>query len=271
VQPYITGDRLTVYPASPLTVTACAGITSTSYITGAGIGPYSTGCFYQVGLGGRLQTGQVIGTETILIPNTLASGSPLQQTVRFCSAPGSGDQGVCNAVLPSINVTGPASTVVDEIPPTFTSVPPDTTLDATSPAGAVGAYGLPTATDNAPGPVTVSCSPAPGSTFAIGVTIVTCTATDSSANTASESFLVTVINTFRSLCRVTQAAITQPGIAHSLCVKLQNAADSAAASDTHAMKAQLNAYINEVKAQSGKAINAHTAAGLEGLAALLMP
>jgi hypothetical protein len=45
--------------------------------------------------------------------------------------------------------------------------------------------------DNCPGG-TVSCSPASGSTFTIGATIVTCTARDTSGNTSSCTFLVEV-------------------------------------------------------------------------------
>lgn len=37
-----------------------------------------------------------------------------------------------------------------------------------------------------------TCSPSPGATFPVGVTTVTCTATDSSGNTSTESFTVTV-------------------------------------------------------------------------------
>jgi len=49
----------------------------------------------------------------------------------------------------------------------------------------------PSASDNS-GYVTVNCTPGSGSTFSIGVTIVSCTATDPSGNTASISFTVTV-------------------------------------------------------------------------------
>jgi hypothetical protein len=49
------------------------------------------------------------------------------------------------------------------------------------------------ATDNCPG-VTVVCAPPSGSCFAVGVTTVTCTATDQSGNTSTCSFTVTVFN-----------------------------------------------------------------------------
>lgn len=50
-----------------------------------------------------------------------------------------------------------------------------------------------TASDNCPG-VTIACVPPSGSTFPVGVTIVTCTATDASGNTATCSFTVTVFS-----------------------------------------------------------------------------
>jgi len=49
-----------------------------------------------------------------------------------------------------------------------------------------------TATDAIDGPVTPSCSPQSGSTFPEGVTVVSCEAKDSSFNTASGQFQVTV-------------------------------------------------------------------------------
>lgn len=49
-----------------------------------------------------------------------------------------------------------------------------------------------TATDDVDGPVAVACRPASGSRFKIGRTVVTCSATDRSSNTATARFTVTV-------------------------------------------------------------------------------
>ena len=54
-------------------------------------------------------------------------------------------------------------------------------------------YMTPTATDNNPG-VTVSCNPPSGSSFSVGTTTVTCTATDAAGNTATCSFAVDVFS-----------------------------------------------------------------------------
>src|SRR5206468_2557138 len=50
----------------------------------------------------------------------------------------------------------------------------------------------PTATDNCDAIVSVTCVPASGSVFNKGVTTVNCSSTDSSANTGTCSFTVTV-------------------------------------------------------------------------------
>jgi uncharacterized repeat protein (TIGR01451 family) len=52
-----------------------------------------------------------------------------------------------------------------------------------------------TATDNHDTNVTVTCSPPSGSTFPVGVTTVTCTATDAAGNSSGCSFTVTVNDT----------------------------------------------------------------------------
>ena len=86
-----------------------------------------------------------------------------------------------NAGFGSFNVTvsnGPVLTLPSPI-----------TAEATSSAGAAVSYTV-TATDNA----TVVCTPASGSTFALGTTTVNCTAT-ASTGTTSGSFTVTVVDT----------------------------------------------------------------------------
>jgi hypothetical protein len=71
------------------------------------------------------------------------------------------------------------------------------TVDATSPAGAVVTYTVPTVYDQANplDPPTAVCTPPSGSTFAIGTTTVTCTATDPDDynSPASSSFTVYVV------------------------------------------------------------------------------
>jgi hypothetical protein len=85
-------------------------------------------------------------------------------------------------------------TVVDTTPPQMTC--PANRIIAAPPAcplvtSTVVNYPAPLATDNCPG-VTVACNPPSGSSFPVGITNVTCTATDAAGNAASCSFAVTV-------------------------------------------------------------------------------
>lgn len=66
------------------------------------------------------------------------------------------------------------------------------TIEATSAAGAAHSWVVPTATDLVDGTRPVTCDHAQGSTFALGDTIVTCSATDLSGNTGEAAFTVTV-------------------------------------------------------------------------------
>ena len=84
-------------------------------------------------------------------------------------------------------------TVADQTSPVLT-VPGDVTAPTTGPSGTAIEFQA-TATDAISQPVTVSCSPPSGSTFAIGTTTVTCTATDGAGNRSTGSFTVTVGDT----------------------------------------------------------------------------
>jgi hypothetical protein len=68
--------------------------------------------------------------------------------------------------------------VLDDVAPALGAVPSPIVADAVDGTGAVVTYASPTADDLVNGPVPVSCTPASGSTFAIGTTTVTCTASD---------------------------------------------------------------------------------------------
>jgi HYR domain/PKD domain len=85
-------------------------------------------------------------------------------------------------------------TVNDNQPPTVTCPSNITTPAPSGQCSAAVSYTTPTASDNCPG-ATVACVPLSGSTFPKGTTTVTCTATDSSSNTSSCNFTVTVVDT----------------------------------------------------------------------------
>ena len=85
-------------------------------------------------------------------------------------------------------------TVADTTPPVL-SLPGSLTAPRTSAGGAEVSFTA-TAVDGCAGPVAVSCVPASGSTFALGLTTVTCTASDGHGNSAAGSFAVTVVPGF---------------------------------------------------------------------------
>ncbi len=83
--------------------------------------------------------------------------------------------------------------VCDRTPPVIHNTPANIPcVEATSPAGAVVTYANPTATDIVDGAVSVISVPASGSTFPLGTTTITSTATDAHGNSSSTSFTVTV-------------------------------------------------------------------------------
>lgn len=81
---------------------------------------------------------------------------------------------------------------VDNTAPVLNDVPADITTPAPDANGKVVTFTAPTATDTLDGALTVTCTPASGSTFPIGTTPVECMATDLAGNSATQSFNVTV-------------------------------------------------------------------------------
>ena len=101
----------------------------------------------------------------------------------------------CTAADFSGNVgEGSFEVIVQDTTPPALTVPGDLTEEATGPDGAKVTFAA-TATDIVAGSVTAVCTPASGSTFAIGDTSVTCVATDGYHNSATETFTVTVEDT----------------------------------------------------------------------------
>jgi beta propeller repeat protein len=153
-----------------------------------------------------------------------------------------------------------------EVPPVDTEPPvisgaADVTVNATSPAGADVTFHV-TATDNLdPSPI-LSCTPPSGSTFRIGDRSVTCTATDQSGNRSQASFTVHVLGAtaqLASLAGLINSLNLKRGIENSLDAKLNAALaalDAARAGATGTACNVLGAFINEVNAQTGKAITA---------------
>ncbi len=173
--------------ASPATVSVAVADTTDPVVT---VPPDVT--TEAAGPGGAAVTFSASATDDVdgaLTPTCVpASGStfPLGMTTVTCSATdASGNTGTASFAV----------TVVDTTPPAITTpeggTPPDLTVKATGPTGATVSFVL-GATDGVDGPLSSTCSPAPGSLFPVGTTTVTCTATDRAGNVAGVSFEVTV-------------------------------------------------------------------------------
>ncbi len=78
----------------------------------------------------------------------------------------------------------------DTVAPVFTAPPANIDMTVADPTGAVVTFPLPAATDNEDPSPDVVCDHASGSRFPVGSTLVTCTATDASGNTARTTFTV---------------------------------------------------------------------------------
>ncbi len=84
-------------------------------------------------------------------------------------------------------------TVVDKQPPTLTCPAPKV-VECTGPSGTTASF-TPAFSDNCPGAITGGCTPASGSTFPLGLTPISCSATDASANSSSCASSVRVVDT----------------------------------------------------------------------------
>lgn len=160
-------------------------------------------------------------------------------------------------------------------PPSL-NLPFDYVVNADSSDGAVVFFTV-TANDNEDGTFLASCTPSDGSLFPIGTTTVDCQATDSGGLGAAGSFFVTVLgpidqleNMFTTLGADGSGGSLQSKL-NAVLESLENASSLQAMSATTTASsnkgggnscALLQAFINEVKAQSGKKITAAQATAL---------
>lgn len=166
--PAVTAPAITVQPV-PATV-ACGGLTNFS-VTATGPAPLA----YQW----RRDGGNITDATNALLtidPATMAGAG--NYTVVVANAGGSVTSSV--AVLTIADTTAPSITTSGNL-----------SLARTRSSGAAVTF-VAGATDACAGPVVVVCTPASGSTFALGVTTVTCEANDGSGNTNAATFTVTV-------------------------------------------------------------------------------
>jgi beta-glucosidase len=104
---------------------------------------------------------------------------------------------------------------------------------------------------------------APAYTFSLGPHTLHATATDVAGNVGTGSTTFTVVVTFDSLENLVESFSTKPGVANGLNAKLDAAAKS---SNTKTRGNQIDAFENQLDAQTGKAISVADAAILKTLA-----
>ena len=152
-------------------------------------------------------------------------------------------------------------------------------VDATPPSvlftGNLGSYGVAddvgitcVATDATSGIATNTCTDAiaPAWSFGVGEHTLVATATDVAGNESTESTSFVVVVDTAGLCRLVQQFAGDSNTARSLCAKLSNAD---AAKTPQARAGMVNAFRNEVAAQSGKTLRVVDAATLRSLASSL--
>jgi hypothetical protein len=177
------------------------------------------GLFVSNRLDGTIQR---IGTDTtapvVSVPGTItvAATGPAGATVTFSASalddvPGffsvmlshaSGSTFPIGTTTVTASATDPAGNtgsaafqviVNDTIGPVITASSPPP-VEATGPSGAIVTFAA-SAVDAVSGPVTVQATPASASTFAVGLSSVSLSATDASGNTANKTILVSVVDT----------------------------------------------------------------------------
>ena len=124
------------------------------------------------------------------------------------------------------------------------------------------------ANDELSGVASSTCADVSGAayTFALGANILSATAKDLAGNAGGGQTSFTVSVTFQSVCNLATTFASHEGIAISLCSKLRAASVSEIKGNERAEENQLGAFINEVQAQSGKAIGSADADVLVQLA-----
>ncbi len=157
---------------------------------GANMTLEATGPLTTVVLDGTLSSGPTTGFTWADGSTTLANGATVEVQLTV---------GVHVIALTVTDANGETSTatvtvtIVDTTPPALT-LPAPLSAEATGPAGAAVSFAA-VATDLVDGAFAPACVPASGSSFAIGVTAVSCSATDAHGNTRTGSFTVTVADT----------------------------------------------------------------------------
>jgi chitodextrinase len=171
-------------PGGPYAV--CSGQTSVTLNGSASTDPDGTIVSYEWDWTAPLNFATVDATGATPNASVFASMAPGTHDVALRVTDNNGNT---NTDFTTVTVK-PADDPSCNLPPGFTP-PANVTTPATSAAGAIVTFTA-TGTDPEDGSIAAVCTPASGSTFAIGTTTVNCTVTDSDGATATGSFTVTV-------------------------------------------------------------------------------
>lgn len=125
-------------------------------------------------------------------------------------------------------------------------------VNATSPSGAAVAYQA-SATDSQGNAIAVSCTPPSGSTFPIGITVVSCSATDHGGRTAHGEFPVTVRGAGEQLASLLDK-VRGVGPGRSLAAKLRTAQQALGVGDVAGACSALRDFLRHVETHTGKSI-----------------
>jgi len=130
--------------------------------------------------------------------------------------------------------SGSFSVIVTDTTGPQLDLPDDISIEAQGANGATIEYQA-AATDVVDGPVDVICTPSSGSTFALGETTVSCTATDAAGNKAEGSFKVVVSDTTAPNLKlpnaITEEATSKDGATVSYSATANDAVDGEVAVD----------------------------------------
>ena len=169
---------------APVSISTDTAVTFTATFTDADLNDIHTAEWSWGGAGTSVGVVDE-AARTITVTKSFATGGSFNGTLTLTDATGK----VATRTF-SFTVSGGAS---DTVAPVIVT-PGNLTVEATSIAGAAVSFGV-SASDDQDGSVAVTLSAASGSTFALGATTVTATASDRAGNSASANFTVTVVDT----------------------------------------------------------------------------